>query len=216
VHWDRLQGTKQEAATIEQLFTPEVKVYTGANASKATLLEVESPQRLHIATHGFFLADPSPPPLRLFQFEPGSTALTRRQNPLLSSGLVLAGANRTTSDPTDDNGILTAMEASALRLQGTKLAVLSACETGIGETRRGQGVFGLRRAFELAGAKTVVLSLWKISDRGTAELMGDFYSRLKRGESNGQALRNAQLRFINDAPFQHPYFWAPFVSVGEP
>ena len=139
-------------------------------------------------------------------------------NPLLRSGLVLAGANRGDAGRSKraGNGILTAQEAASLRLSNTDLVVLSACETGVGETRRGEGVFGLLRAFEIAGAKTVVVSMWSIPDKATRDLMVSFYRRVEKGQSKGTALRDAQLEFVRNHSARHPYFWGAFVSVGEP
>ena len=138
--------------------------------------------------------------------------------PLLRSGLVFAGANRLGDHTVGEDGILTALEVSGIPLWGTDLVVLNACETGVGETRRGEGVFGLRRAFQLAGARTVVMSLWSVPDEETATLMTSFYRNLDRGKS--RALQDAQLAMINDRRKKHgaahPYYWGAFVSVGEP
>ena len=127
------------------------------------------PQILHIATHGFFLED-------------GKTAkdTAKIENPLLRSGLALAGANQSIKESKDD-GILTALEASGLNLWGTKLVVLSACDTGLGEVRNGEGVYGLRRAFVLAGTESLVMSLWSVSDYVTREMMTNYYKNLKAG-----------------------------------
>ena len=135
---------------------------------------------LHIATHGFFIQDPQ----------------RRIENPLLRSGLALTGANlraESRDAAAGSEGILTALEASNLDLWGTKLVTLSACDTGVGEIRNGEGVYGLRRAFFLAGAETLVMSLWPVSDYVTRELMTDYYAGLKRGLGRGDALRQAQL-----------------------
>jgi CHAT domain-containing protein len=140
-------------------------------------------------------------------------ATARLENPLLRSGLALAGANQHKSG--DDDGVLTAMEAAALDLWGTKLVVLSACNTGVGEVKNGDGVYGLRRALVLAGAETQVMSLWPVSDQGTRELMVEYYNGLKAGKGRSEALRQVQLRMQADPRRQHPYYWASFIVSGE-
>jgi CHAT domain-containing protein len=132
---------------------------------------------------------------------------------MLRSGLVFAGVNALRS--ADDDGVLTALEAASLDLRGTKLVVLSACETGLGEVRNGEGVFGLRRAFVVAGAETLVMSLWQVADDATKDLMGAYYARLARGEPRAAALREAQLGLLKDPKSAHPFFWAAFISSGE-
>lgn len=217
VHWTRLPGTRVEGESIAQLFDARTTtLHLAKDATKERILSVVSPQRLHVATHGFFLEDVERDGMGLVPGVGGPTSPSSSfgaRNPLLRSGLALAGANRSGAK---SHGILTALEAASLRLEGTDLVVLSACETGVGQTRKGEGVFGLRRAFELAGARTVVLSLWSIADRETKDLMVNFYYRLKNGERKRAALRNAQLDFIKDSRTRHPYYWAAFVSVGEP
>jgi CHAT domain-containing protein len=198
-----LEGTVREADSIAALF-PEASILTGTGASKAALAQVTAPRILHIATHGFFLAGPDD----LDSAEPGNSSA----NPLLRSGLALAGANL--RDP-ENNGILTAMEASGLNLWGTKLVVLSACNTGVGEVRNGEGVYGLRRAFVLAGAETLVMSLWPVSDLTTRQLMAAYYRNLKQGLGRGEALRNVQLDMLRRDPHLHPFYWANFVQSGE-
>lgn len=110
--------------------------------------------------------------------------------------------------------MLTALEASSLDLFGTKLVVLSACETGVGEAAGGDGVYGLRRAFVIAGAETQVMSLWKIDDAATHQLMKSYYERLQAGGGRGDALREAQLEFLASER-SHPYYWASFFVVGD-
>lgn len=137
----------------------------------------QSPRILHIATHGFFL--PNLPEavhatsrgavLDLDERRPGPSG----ENPLLRSGLVLAGANQRKSG--DDDGLLTALEVSSLDLTGTQLSVLSACQTGVGQVQNGEGVYGLRRALVLAGVRTQVVSLWKVDDAATQAFMGHYY-----------------------------------------
>jgi CHAT domain-containing protein len=126
--------------------------------------------------------------------------------------LALAGANE---QKKEDNGILTALEVTGLNLWGTKLVVLSACDTGVGEVRNGDGVHGLRRALVLAGAETQVMSLWPVSDRWTRELMVAYYRGLQRGEGRGEALRQVQLEMLKDVRRRHPYYWAGFIQSGE-
>ena len=129
-------------------------------------------------------------------------------------GLALAGANLRHTSDTDD-GILTALEASGLNLWGTKLVVLSACDTGIGDVRNGEGVYGLRRAFFLAGAESLVMSLWPVSDYTTRELMTGYYRNLKQGIGRGSALRQVQLDMLKRNPHLHPFYWANFIQSGE-
>ncbi|HEY8462202.1 MAG TPA: CHAT domain-containing protein, partial [Blastocatellia bacterium] len=128
------------------------------------------------------------------------------------TGLALAGANERKQGA---NGILTALEMTGLNLWGTKLVTLSACDTGLGEVRNGDGVHGLRRALTLAGAETQVISLWPISDRWTRELMVAYYQRLIQGEGRAGALRQAQLEIRKDVKRRSPYYWAGFILSGE-
>jgi CHAT domain-containing protein len=135
------------------------------------------------------------------------------ENPLLRSGIALAGANERHSGANED-GILTALEVAQLDLHGTELVVLSACDSGIGDVQNGEGVYGLRRALVLAGAQTQVTSLWKVSDEATRTLMVDFYQRLLKGEGRSAALRHAQLAMLANPELAHPYYWASFVPIG--
>lgn len=137
----------------------------------------------------------------------------RVENPLLRSGLALAGANLHKSG--DDDGVLTALEAAGLDLWGTKLVVLSACDTGVGEVKNGDGVYGLRRALVLAGSESQVMSLWPVSDTATRDLMIDYYTGLQAGRGRGEALRQVQLRMLASKNRQHPYYWASFIQSGE-
>ena len=138
----------------------------------------------------------------------------RVENPLLRSILVLSGFNRRKSGP-DNDGVLTALEASGLDLWGTKLVVLSACETGLGDVVYGEGVYGLRRAFVIAGAESLVMSLWKVDDEATRDLMVAYYKRLMAGEGRGEALRQVQLEMVKSEKYRHPYYWAGFIASGE-
>ena len=195
VYFAPLAATGYEARAIKSMF-PQATLLTGARATKAALAAVEAPSILHIATHGFFLAP--------------SAAI---DNPLVRSGLALSGANLRRSD--GEPGILTALEASNLNLWGTKLVTLSACDTGVGEIKNGEGVYGLRRAFFLAGAETLVMSLWPVSDAVTRDMMTAYYSGLKRGLGRGDALREAQLAMLARSNRRHPFYWASFIQAGE-
>jgi CHAT domain-containing protein len=112
--------------------------------------------------------------------------------------------------------VLTALEAASLDLRGTRLVVLSACETGVGAVANGEGVYGLRRAFVMARAESLLMSLWKVDDQGTAELMERYYGQLLDGEGRSEALRQVQLAFLqNGGVQQHPYYWASFMISGD-
>ena len=202
VYFAPIAATGIEARAIKTLF-PDAIMLTGRHASKAMLEQVHSPRILHIASHGFFLADGAPDgaPSRA----PG--------NPMLRSGLALSGANLTASGRAD--GILTALEASGLDLWGTRLVTLSACDTGLGEIRNGEGVYGLRRAFVLAGAETLVMSLWPVSDYIARDMMVAYYSGLRAGLGRGDALRQARLALLKRPTRRHPYYWAGFIESGE-
>jgi len=191
-------------------------------ALEAHIKACRSPRLLHIATHGFFLPDH---PRRLEQIFPGNPGrgnklvglLYRRvENPLLRSGLALAGVNTWSRGwplPAEaEDGLLTAEDVSGLDLFDTELVVLSACETGLGEIQRGESVFGLRRAFVLAGARTLVMSLWKVPDQQTQELMEAFYRALASGLSCANALRTGQR--VLKARYAHPYYWGTFLCQG--
>jgi len=217
VYFAPLGGTAQEARAIQALF-PEAQVLTGAQATKDALQHVAAPQILHIATHGFFLQDASATTSQAARQSRthGTRAIhaeVKIQNPLLRSGLALSGANLTKSG--DQNGILTALEASNLNLWGTKLVTRSACDTGVGEVKNGEGVYGLRRAFFRAGAETLIMSLWPVSDYVTREIMTSYYSGLKRGLGRGEALRQAQLAMLKRKGREHPFYWASFIQSGE-
>jgi CHAT domain-containing protein/Tfp pilus assembly protein PilF len=213
-----LGGTAQEADAIRRIF-PDANLLTGARATKAALEQAVAPRILHIATHGFFLQAPQPVPAGRAQVAGGATrvagAPAESENPLLRSGLALAGANRRGGAAAVDDGILTALEASGLNLWGTKLVVLSACDTGLGEVRNGEGVYGLRRAFVLAGAESLVMSLWPASDYSTRTLMTGYYRNLKQGSGRGEALRRVQLDLLKRNPKLHPFYWANFILSGE-
>ena len=197
-----LLGSALEARTIKSLF-PDAALLTGRRATKAVLERMAAPSILHIASHGFFLDD-------TFSGAP-SSVLAR--NPLLRSGLALAGANLPGGARGD--GILTALEASSLNLEGTGLVTLSACDTGIGDVRNGEGAYGLRRAFMLAGAKTLVMSLWPVTDAVARDTMVGYYARLRAGFGRGDALRQTKLAMLHQPSMRHPYYWGGFIQSGD-
>ncbi len=217
-----LKATAQEAKALNTLL-PEATVLTGAQATESAIKQMAAPRLLHIATHGFFLADKPVEDVgaeqrrKLLQQMGGPLSLgSEFDNPLLRSGLGLAGANLRKSGPNrEDDGILTALEVAGMDLSGTKLVVLSACETGVGEVRTGEGVYGLRRALVLAGAETQVMSLWPVSDRATRDLMIGYYKRLQAGEGRSEAMRKVQLQMLKDPRRRHPFYWASFIVSGE-
>ncbi len=216
----RLPETAAEADSIKRIF-PDSKVLRGAAATETAIKATRHPRFLHIATHGFFLPDvgdeaKAPGGTRSITHGPEADELTwlSVNNPLVQSGLILAGVNRQKADQKDD-GIFTALEAAGLDLFGTELVVLSACDSGVGEIRAGDGVYGLRRALVLAGSESQLMSLWPVSDRGTKELMTDYYRRLKAGEGRATALRGVQLAMLRNPRRVHPYFWASFIQSGE-
>ncbi len=222
--FEPLPGTAEEARRIGQL-APSAVVCTGKRATEARVKALRRPSLLHLATHGFFLGEGSARQgSRGLKKLPGPTATDtyaaslrpmagRFENPLVRSGLALSGANHLRSG--EEDGVLTALEVAGLDLSGTKLVVLSACETGVGEYTHGTGVFGLRRAFVLAGAETQVLSLWPVQDAATCELMVRYYSALKKGAGRAEALQQVQTGMLAEQEHQHPSIWAAFMVQGD-
>lgn len=175
---------------------PGAMLFDGAKARESALKALHGPSILHISTHGFF--------------DKADSATSEAA--LLRSGLAFAGANLGVRGGED--GILTALEASQLDLWGTKLVVLSACETGLGAAENGDGVYGLRRAFTIAGAETVVMSLWAVDTAATTELVKRYYDGLSTWEGRAEALRKAQLAMLASKERTHPYYWASFIVSG--
>jgi CHAT domain-containing protein/tetratricopeptide (TPR) repeat protein len=222
-HFARLPGTRAEGQQIADLLG--VRPWLDGAALEGPFKErCRSPRILHLATHGFFLQDQPHDPnqerlgLANFGAEASRLAGPLPENPLLRAGLALAGANtwlRGGTPPHEaEDGLLTAEDVSGLDLLDTELVVLSACETGLGEVRAGEGVYGLQRAFVVAGARTLVMSLWSVPDEATRELMEDFYRRLLAGEPRADALHAAQQALRRKYP--EPYFWGAFVCLGAP
>jgi CHAT domain-containing protein len=201
LHFNRLPGTREEVATIVKLLGEQGAVlYTGKEALEEILKSVDTPRIIHLATHGFFLNDQDLSAfvdergLRNIGYPKSSAKNMRIENPLLRSGIALAGANSALKTTNQNDGIVTAEKILGLRLRGTDMVVLSACDTGVGEVKSGEGVFGLRRAFTQAGAKSMVMSMWSVPDRETKELMIEFYKNIQSGKMNRcQALREAAL-----------------------
>lgn len=195
LHFAPLPATREEGSAIGALW-PKARLLTGPEATENALRQVQGPSILHVATHGFFLK-------RSDQLE----------NPLLRSGLVLAGFNRRESGT--DDGVLTALEVSSLDLRGTQLVVLSACDTGLGDVADGEGIYGLRRALTLAGAQSELVSLWKVGDVATKDLMVDYYRQLRSQVGRAEALRQAQLQMIARPELAHPFYWSAFIPSGD-
>jgi len=153
-----------------------------------------------------------------FRSKAASSSASAQEDPQLRSGIVLAGANQPDADPNDD-GYLTAAEVLNLNLRGTELVVLSACSTGQGEIRTGEGVYGLQRSLTVAGARSTLLSLWKVDDVATAEFMSRYYKRLKAGEGRADALAATQREFREGQTgipaWRDPAYWAAWQLVGD-
>jgi CHAT domain-containing protein/Tfp pilus assembly protein PilF len=235
--WPPLPGTQNEVQTIYNLIGKDkAELFTDKKAMEEVLLNWGAPKILHLATHGFFLKN-EPIDFKINTaidrgFSPQgdndqiispSPAYMNIENPLLRSGIVLAGANKIsiTVEDTISDGIVTSEEILGMNLRGTEMVVLSACDTGLGEVRNGEGVFGLRRAFTQAGAKSLVMSMWKVPDKETKELMVTFYSNIyKKGMNRSQALRQATLKQMKITKDRYgnsnPYYWGAFIFMGEP
>jgi len=211
-----LPGTAREVAEVDSLLAAAKwprRRYTAAAATEEAVRDLRHPRVLHIATHGFFVPETRETGTLITPAQGAAAATT---DPLLRSGLLLAGVSNfrdATDKPATEDGILTAYEASLLDLQGTELVVLSACETGLGQVQAGEGVYGLQRGFTVAGARSILMSLWKVDDAVTRELMAAFYKNWLGGNSKHEALRVAQRQVRQLHP--DPYYWGAFVLVGE-
>ncbi len=195
-----LAGTETEIKGIASNLSQQnykVGLFLGADAVEEQVKTTNSPKILHISTHGYFVPSDS----------------KNKINGMLSSGIVLAGVSDTIENIGKEDGVLTAYEASTLDLDNTDLVVLSACETGLGEVATGEGVYGLQRGFKVAGADAVLISLWKVDDKATQELMTIFYTNWLKTGNKQQALLDAQASLREKYKF--PYYWGAFVLVGE-
>ena len=210
-----LPGTLEEINNISGILTDkswDFKKYIEAEASENNIKQMTSPKIFHIATHGFFLEDI---PVTEDDNE-GLASRSQKYNPLMRSGLLFAGAENTIRKedlPGEEDGILTAYEAMNLNLDNTDLVVMSACETGLGEVKNGEGVYGLQRAFIVAGAQNLIMSLWKVNDATTQLLMSTFYNEWFSGHTRTEAFNSAIATVKKDYP--HPYFWGAFVMLGK-
>lgn len=217
--WGSLAGTAQEVASLQQLLNAasyEVDLKTDSEATESYLrFHAQAPTILHIATHGYFFPDPADSRQTSgidFQLSP---PVQQSEHPMVRSGLILAGANKAWQGQElpkgEEDGILTAYEISRMDLSNTELVVLSACETGLGDIQGNEGVYGLQRAFKIAGAKYILMSLWQVPDQATQELMVAFYDKWLGGMEIRAALQAAQKEIRKK--YQEPYFWAGFVLL---
>ncbi len=217
--WGPLPATAVEGRQVAELLGGALLL--GEAASAGNLQQVRHPRVLHVASHGYFLPDQdtttfSPDLPFRSELPMGLLASFSGEDPMLRSGLVLAGANDPCRDPEDD-GYLTALEATHLDLHGTELVTLSACDTGRGDIRTGEGVYGLQRALIVAGARSTLLSLWKVPDEPTCAFMLRFYTLLKKGAGRADALLRVQQEFRRheNLAWRHPHYWAAWQLVGD-
>jgi CHAT domain-containing protein len=212
-----LPGTKVELDGISKILKAsgyKVNQLMQKDASEAALKAIKAPTILHIATHGYFKQDQD-------VAENGALGISMENaqaNPLLRSGLLMSGASVTISGTnsvdlsSNDNGIVTAYEVMNMNLDGTALIILSACETGLGEVKAGEGVYGLQRAFLVAGANALIMSLWKVDDAATQQLMTNFYTNWVKMGNKQKAFKQAQIQLM--AKYKEPFYWGAFVMMG--
>lgn len=203
-----LPGTKIELETIKILLTSKaykVTSFVQAEASEQNMRKISNPKILHIATHGFFIKETGGEE-KTMGIETERSAL----NPMLRSGLLLANAEAA-ENGTAEFGILTAYEVMNLNLDKTEIVIMSACETGLGDVKNGEGVYGLQRAFLVAGADALIMSLWKVSDEATQKLMTSFYKNYLLLNNKQKAFKAAQAEL--KALYKDPYYWGAFVLI---
>lgn len=208
--WGYLPGSKKEGNSIKSIFESynkrQIKVQMFENGEgdesifRKLVTNNREPKILHLSTHGFF-----------FEKLINNKSTTYISNPSLRSGLILSGGNigwkNFDINKLYDDGVLTSYEISKLKFNNIKLVVLSACDTGLGDVQSDEGVFGLQRAFKIAGAEKIIMSLWKVPDLQTTELMSFFYLNLKDGQTIKNSLKNAQIKMSLKYP---PFYWAAF------
>jgi CHAT domain-containing protein len=209
----QLPGTKVEVDGINKLLQSsgyQVSELTQRDATETNLKLSKNVSILHIATHGYFLKD-----VERTSWPIGVHADNAKDNVLLRSGVMLTGASEADKNKagldSSNNGIMTAYEAMNLDLKGTRLVVLSVCESGVGEIKAGEGVYGLQRAFLVAGAEAIVMSLWKVDDLATQQLMNGFYANMLKMGDKQKAFRQAQLDLMTK--FKEPLYWGAFVMM---
>jgi CHAT domain-containing protein len=229
--WNYLEGTKSEGDAINSILEKgniKVSYLTEKNATETFFKQnAQKFNVLHLATHGFFSADPNE--VRFEEKKPeidygqitfrgatrslGVNSFVNNENPLMRSGLVLAGANDvwvSTEKGEADDGVLTAQEVTQIDLRKNDLVVLSACETGLGDIKGSEGVYGMQRALKMAGVKNIIMSLWEIPDKETVEFMGSFYNNLLAVRNIKEAFYSAQKEMRTK---YDPYYWGAFVLM---
>jgi CHAT domain-containing protein/Flp pilus assembly protein TadD len=227
IHFGALARALNEGQQIDKLFRKKqpdapAKLLMKKEATEPAIRSTTAPKILHLATHGFFLQDNQPDEKALkqgfMQSPEQNTAFIKVDNPLTHSGLAFANANlgiKGMKQNDDSDGILTALEVLNLDLAGTDLVTLSACDTGIGDIKIGEGVYSLNRAFQEAGSKAVLSTLWSVDDKATSEFMQKFYTRFLNGKPAQQAIQETQDDFIKDEKYSNPFYWAGFVMMGK-
>ncbi len=212
----QLPGTQKEVERLSDLLNTEgwaTTDYLQDEASEEQIKNLQNPMVFHIATHGFFTPDEE---IEVNEEEIEMNEARAVQNPLLRTGLLLAGAgdllSKTTYNYNMESGILTAYEAINLNLDNTDLVVLSACETGLGDLEVGEGVYGLQRAFLVAGARTLIMSLFKVPDEATQKLMVRFYEKWVETGLKRESFIEAKKEIRNE--YHHPYYWGAFIMMG--
>jgi CHAT domain-containing protein len=215
MRWSRLPGSRLQGDAVRELLGG--RLVTDVAARTGVIGDSKAPRVLHVASHGAFLPRPSQVAeiARGNRLEALEGKVSGSVDPMLRGVVILAGANRVAGDRQDD-GLLSALELSRIDLKGTELVTLSACDTGTGMIEVGDGVYGLRRGIAVAGARSSLLSLWKVNDQATNVLMQQFYGQLRRGRTPEQALHYAQtfMRQHANKRWHNPFFWAAFQLYG--